>query len=156
AHVELRQDELILRVDLQKLPRNFDSIRAAVRTFTAVAAPQATADQRRLFGLFMPPRVDPQKPMVVLINGLDCNRGNWTPMGDLLRGEGFQVACFAYPSDQPLEDSAKLFAQNMAALRETFPNVPLDIVAHSMGGLVARRYVEGEGYAGGVEHLIML
>ena len=42
------------------------------------------------------------------------------------------------------------------ALRETFPGVRLDLIGHSMGGLIARAYVEGNGYAGDVDHLIMV
>jgi pimeloyl-ACP methyl ester carboxylesterase len=94
--------------------------------------------------------------MVVLIHGLDCNRSNWFPMAELLIGEGYQVAYFTYPSDGPLEDSAALLASQMLALRETFPAVKVNVIAHSMGGLVARRYIEGDDYAGGVDHLILL
>src|SRR5688572_2334905 len=48
CNVELQRSELVLRVDPKKLPRNFDTLRAAARVFTSVAAPDATADQRRL------------------------------------------------------------------------------------------------------------
>ena len=34
--------------------------------------------------------------------------------------------------------------------------MPVDVVAHSMGGLVARAYIEGDDYAGGIDHFIML
>jgi pimeloyl-ACP methyl ester carboxylesterase len=44
----------------------------------------------------------------------------------------------------------------MRAFREVFPGVKLDVLAHSMGGLVARDYIERDDYAGGVDHLIML
>jgi pimeloyl-ACP methyl ester carboxylesterase len=104
----------------------------------------------------MPPHVDPNRPMVVLVHGLDCNRSNWYPMAELLIGQGYQVAYFTYPSDEPLEESAALFTRVMRAVREVFPDVKLDVVAHSMGGLVARDYIEGDDYDGGVDHLIML
>ena len=50
----------------------------------------------------------------------------------------------------------KLFAKHLAAVRETFPKLTVDVIGYSMGGLVARGYVEGDGYAGGVDRLILI
>ena len=154
--VRVDADALVLRMDPMKLPRSMTTLKRAARVFTAVAAPHATAQQRKLYGLLLPPRVERDKPMVVLVHGLDCNRSNWFPMADLLIGEGYQVAYFTYPSDGPLEESAAMLARELRATRETFPNTPMHIIAHSMGGLVARRYVEGDAYAGGVGTLILI
>ena len=154
--VRVDDDALVLRLDAERLPRKLESIKKSIRTFTATAAPKATADQRRFYGLLMAPKVDEKRPMVVLVHGLDCNRSNWFPMAELLIGEGFQVAYFTYPSDGPLEESSALFAEEMQNVRDRFPNVRLHILAHSMGGLVARHYVESDDYAGGVENLILI
>ena len=124
--------------------------------FTAVEAPQATANQRREYGLLLPKMVDVQKPMAVLIQGLDCGCSNSAALAGLLEEQGFQAAYFSYPSDGPIEDSAAMLAKNMQALAEMFPKMPVDIIGHSMGGLIARRYVEGDDYAGGVRHLILV
>jgi pimeloyl-ACP methyl ester carboxylesterase len=156
CNVRVDDEALVIHLDPKKLPRDTATLRKAARVFTAIAAPEATASQRRSYGLLLPQHVDPQRPMVVLVHGLDCNRSNWFPMADLLIGEGYQVAYFTYPSDGPLEESADLLTREMIAVRDEFPGVLLHIVAHSMGGLVARRYVEGENYAGGVGHLILL
>jgi pimeloyl-ACP methyl ester carboxylesterase len=78
-------------------------------------------------------------------------------MAAYLEGRGHQVAYFTYPSDQPLVDSAKLLRDEVAALRELYPNVLINVLAHSMGALVAREFVEGDDYiAGSVERLIMI
>jgi pimeloyl-ACP methyl ester carboxylesterase len=156
CRVRVDDDALVLSVDPQKLPHKIDSIKKSIRVFTATAAPKATADQKRFYGLLLPNHVDEQRPMVVLVHGLDCNRSNWYPMAELLTGEGFQVSYFTYPSDGPLEESSHMLAFEMKQVRERFPNVPLHIIAHSMGGLVARDYVEGDDYAGGVGHLILV
>jgi pimeloyl-ACP methyl ester carboxylesterase len=55
-----------------------------------------------------------------------------------------------------LTESAALFAQHMSGLREVFPRMRVDVIAHSMGGLVARDYIEGREYAGGIERLILI
>jgi pimeloyl-ACP methyl ester carboxylesterase len=156
CNVRVDDDALVLHFDAAKLPHDVRAFKHDVRVFTATAAPDATARQRRFYGLLMPQQVNPDRRMVVLVHGLDCNRTNWYPMAELLIGQGYQVAYFTYPSDGPIEESAAMLAREMRGVREEFPAMPLDIVAHSMGGLVARGYVEGDGYAGGVEHLILL
>ena len=154
--IDVTPDALVLHFDPEKLPHSIDDAKQATRVFTATAAPAATARQHRHYGLLLPQEVDPRRTTVILVHGLDCDRTNWFPMSDRLIGEGYQVAYFTYPSDGPLEESAQLLARDMSALRDQFPDMTLDIVAHSMGGLVARRYVEGDAYAGGVKHLILL
>lgn len=158
--VQITRDQLSIAIDTDKLPRDVDSFKAAVRSFTALCAPQATEMQNATYGLLMPGGdsngVDESRPMVVLVHGLDCNRRNWSSMTDLLQRDGDQVAYFTYPSDQPLADSAELLARHMIPLRQAFPRLRVDVIAHSMGGLVARDYIEGPEYAGGVEHLILI
>jgi pimeloyl-ACP methyl ester carboxylesterase len=117
-------------------------------------APRATAAQSARYGLPLPRNFDPSRPLVVLVHGLDC--ANWSDIGPLLEGEGYQVACFTYPSDQPIADSVALLARHLAEIRRQYPQSRVNLVAHSMGGLVCRGYVEGEQYAGGVDRLIML
>lgn len=78
-------------------------------------------------------------------------------MVKLLQQEGYQVGSFAYPDDGPIAESGMLLADGLADWRMQYPAAkPVSIIAHSMGGLVARHYVEGVGYRGGVERLIML
>ena len=147
---------LLLHADPEKLPRNCDMLKKATRVFTALAAPEFTVDQASFYGMKLPETLDAARPLVVLVHGLDCDRANWYAMADLLNESGYQVAYFTYPSDQPIEDSAAMFGEALTKLHADVPAAKLDIVAHSMGGLVARCFVEGSHYCGGVEHLIML
>ena len=156
CRVSVGDDALVLHVDADKLPRDIRSAKRAARVFAAVAAPEATKRQQAYYGLWAPEQIDVNRPLVVLVHGLDCDRVNWEPLIGLLKGEGHQVALFTYPSDQPIADSAKMLGEKLAGLRLRVPNLRYDLVCHSMGGLVARDYVEGEGYRGGVERLVML
>ncbi len=156
CRVTLGDDALVLHLDTEKLPGDMTSAKRAARVFTEEIAPEATAAQRRGYGLRMPREVDPSRPMVILVHGLDCDGKAWKPMTALLAGEGYQVAYFNYPDDEGIDESAALLGENMKALRETFPALRTEIVAHSMGALVAREYIEGADYAGGVHHLILL
>ncbi len=156
CRISATDDVVVLHIDTEKLPKSVRTAKQAARIFTAVAAPDATARQRAYYGLWGPKNIDTTKPLVVLIHGLDCDRLNWQPMIDLLHKEGRQAAVFAYPSDQPIADSSKALGEKLALLRLEIPDLTYDLVCHSMGGLVARGYVEGEGYRGGVERFIML
>jgi pimeloyl-ACP methyl ester carboxylesterase len=128
----------------------------ALRVFAAVAAPEATALQRALYGLRLPERYDPGRPLVVLVHGLDCSWQNWSDMTDRLAAAGHQYAYFTYPSDQPIAESAAFLGLQMTKLRQSHPRARVNLLAHSMGGLVGRAYVEGPGYGGDVDRLIMI
>ncbi|MDQ3439116.1 MAG: hypothetical protein M3478_02060 [Planctomycetota bacterium] len=157
CNVAIDDDALVVNIDTDKLPGDVDEAKLATRVFTEVAAPNATAAQRASFGLLLPQTIDESRAMTILVHGLDCNRGNWFPMASYLEQQGHQVAYFTYASDQPLVDSAAVLRDNVAALREMYPNVLINVLAHSMGALVAREFVEGDGYVpGSVERLILI
>ena len=133
-----------------------EAIRRITRVFAAEQAPAATAAQARNWGLLWPTQIDATKPLVILIHGLDSDRSDCVPIGDLLQESGHQVAYFSYPGDQPIADSAAFLGRTLQATHSRFPNMPIDLIAHSMGGLVARDYLEGPDYSGGVHRLIMV
>ena len=157
CRLSLSDESLTLHFDLDLLPEDMRSAKKAARIFTAIAAPEATARQMAYYGLWTPRTIDASKPLVVLVHGLDCDRVNWAAMVELLNAEGRQVALFTYPSDQPIVDSATELGHQLALLRTDTPGLKYDMICHSMGGLVARAYIEGDDYDdGGVERLIML
>lgn len=158
CNVNLADDgtALVLRVDTEKLPQDCEAANRAVRVFTATAAPEATAAHDEFYGVDLPPNFDPARPLVLLVHGLDSDRYNWRPMTDRLAAAGHQAATVTYPSDQPLNESAAFLAKHIAALRERYPATPLHVIAHSMGGLVVRAYVEGPDYTGGIDRFIMI
>jgi pimeloyl-ACP methyl ester carboxylesterase len=156
CRISVSDDALVLHLDADKLPESCRDAKKAARIFTAVVAPDATARQRAYYGLWTPKQIDTSKPLVVLVHGLDCDRVNWNPMIELLHQDGRQVALFTYPSDQPIAESARSLGEKLATLRLNTPNLSYDLICHSMGGLVARDYIESAGYRGGVERLIML
>jgi pimeloyl-ACP methyl ester carboxylesterase len=156
ARISVTDDAFVVRFDVDKLPDDLKEAKSAARTFTSVAAPEATANQNKLYGLLLPAVMEEHRPLVVLVHGLDCDRANWSAVATLLQDEGHQVAYFTYPSDQPLSDSAELLREQMTLLREAYPDKRVDMLAHSMGGLVARAFIESPDYDGGVERLILI
>lgn len=107
-------------------------------------------------GLTLPKKLDAKKPLVVLIHGLDSGPAYWCDLAPLLEAAGHRVASFNYPNDQSLAESATLLADELAGLRRKHPGLRFDLIAHSMGALIARDYIEGDDYQGGVRRLIML
>ena len=81
-----------------------------------------------------PPSID---RLVLLVHGLDDPGTNWRDLAVALRGEGYLVATFEYPNDGPIPDAADRMAEALVSLR-VVGVLHVDIVAHSMGGLVAR------------------
>lgn len=86
--------------------------------------------------------------IVLLIHGLDELGGIWDDLAPALQEAGHVVARFEYPNDEPIPDSASLLAGHLRDLRRRGTG-RIDIVAHSMGGLVARDCLTRPGlYAG--------
>lgn len=133
-----------------------EAIRRLSRIYAAEQEPHATAAQARSWGLLIPQAIDPSRPLAVLVHGLDADRSDCMPIGQLLQAAGQQVAYFSYPGDQPIDDSAASLGRAISTLRKSYPHLTIDIIAHSMGGLVARQFVEGPDYAGGVSRMILV
>jgi pimeloyl-ACP methyl ester carboxylesterase len=81
------------------------------------------------------------RPGLVLVHGLFCNRGFWNPWMRLLRTQGRAfIAVNLEPAWGDLDAHDATLANAVARLAEATGQAPL-LVGHSMGGLVARRWV---------------
>lgn len=89
---------------------------------------------------------------VILIHGLDEPGRVWLNLAPALCREGFQVWEFTYPNDQAIEVSARLLFEKIRSVKWGQAG-SLDLVAHSMGGLVARQMLTdpGMGYTSAIE-----
>jgi pimeloyl-ACP methyl ester carboxylesterase len=155
-HLAVTRDAFTISFDPQMLPADWNASCDALRRFTQTIAPAASERQQQRYGFHLPEVVNPDAPLVILIHGLDGDAGTCVDLAGLMKADGYQTATFAYPADQPLDESAALFASHMKALHDVFPNLRIDLVTESMGGLIARRYVEGPQYAGGVDRFILI
>ncbi len=75
-----------------------------------------------------------------------------------LKKNGLDGDVYEFPYDwrESNELSAKLLEQKIQQIKEERHWPQVDIVAHSMGGLVARQYIESDQYAHDIDQLITL
>ena len=106
-----------------------------------VAALEWPADK----GLHLPAGFDPKRPAVLLIHGLEADRDDLEDLADACRRYGQQPLIFDYPNDGPLAWSGDRLSDELRAFSEKYPKVRLTVIAHSMGGLVARYCLETPG-----------
>jgi triacylglycerol esterase/lipase EstA (alpha/beta hydrolase family) len=96
-------------------------------------------------------------PPLVFVHGLGGNRGNFLAMAWYLRLHGRKRSySVQLSSDGDIPDSARDLAAFVEAVREATRATTVDIVAHSLGGLVARIAVTDHGLADHVRTLVTL
>ena len=109
------------------------------------------------FGLKASPRSTPrlrEQRTVVLIHGYLANRSTLLPLSGYLRWRGIrQILSFNYPSTEGVERGAIALRDY---LRKHVRGGRIDLVCHSLGGLVARLYLQELGGARRVDHCITL
>ena len=117
--------------------------RVYIREAVKKKYPQAVNQLKANYGLrpFENPKPllkpDIQRPKVILVHGLDDPGKVWVNLAPVLANAGFHVLIMTYPNDQPITESAQFFLKHIesSSLSRT---ESISIVAHSMGGLVAR------------------
>ena len=133
---ELRVDRLRLRRRTADRPDN-------AREALAEIFPELAAKAAAQYGMTIrrPPDTADDAPLpahvVVLVHGLDEPGRLWRDLVPALHEHGYTVLEFNYPNDQRIHDSAQLLYDELVACRRRGVE-RVSIVAHSMGGLVAR------------------
>lgn len=94
---------------------------------------------------------------VLLIHGLDEPGTIWDDLAPALAEAGHVVVRFDYPNDQPIADSGSLLQSALESLKAD-GCADLDLVCHSMGGLVARDALtrDAPGPVPHIDRLIMV
>ena len=100
---------------------------------------------------------DPHPP-VVLLHGYAQHPANFLWLARRLERDGWRhlYAVAHTPVGGDIERSARRLGETLDRVRRTAGASRVDIVAHSMGGLVARAYIRARGHASGVGRLITL
>jgi pimeloyl-ACP methyl ester carboxylesterase len=118
-------------------------IRTDIREIVIKEFPEVVEQLNAVYGLRpfkakeFPEAGDDHSTAVILIHGLDEPGKVWINLAPALAGKGFLVWIMTYPNDQPITESAQFFL-NQLELHNLSGTGSIAIVAHSMGGLVAR------------------
>lgn len=110
----------------------------------------AQAPKMIVYALLMPdPPPAPAALPVLLLHGIGCNAAVWTTMRRHLEAQGLgPVYALSYgPPFAPIETFAPQVAAKIAQIERDTGATEVMLVAHSMGGLVARSYLRAYGPA---------
>ncbi len=106
----------------------------------------------------LPPRARAAAPCrgVLLIHGFVCNRGLWNPWLARLHAQGTPVVAVSLaPVFGSIDDYLAAVEQAVVQL-EQHTGMPPVVVAHSMGGLVLRRWWSQQAEAGRIHRAITI
>jgi pimeloyl-ACP methyl ester carboxylesterase len=102
-------------------------------------------------GVWFLERDDPRKTPVLFVHGLGGNPATFAYLIERLDRTRFEPWVYYYPTGVHLAGAADHLAQTVAKLGLRYPHERLIVVAHSMGGLVSRgflqRYAAAKGSA---------
>lgn len=88
--------------------------------------------------------LDSTKPVTVLVHGCNGSAGRFRSLAQLYAFHGQQAVCFSYDGRASLGQSASQLVTAVGALAGNLRTREITVIGHSMGGLVARKAMEGE------------
>jgi pimeloyl-ACP methyl ester carboxylesterase len=121
------------------------------RDWLIAYAREAAASIREFYWLMpfradfrMPPPAPPLQPLpIILIHGYACNRGLWLPAARWFAARGYRVSAINLtPLHCDIDDYVPTIAAEIAAVRAASGAARVALIGHSMGGLVARAYLQ--------------
>jgi pimeloyl-ACP methyl ester carboxylesterase len=110
-------------------------------------------------GIYFLEPYDPRRIPVLFVHGAGGTPGDWKNFAPELDPSRFQVWLYSYPSGIRLASAAQALEVAVAALHDRYGFVRMDVVAHSMGGLVSREFIleaAGKGHAAWLQNFITL
>lgn len=88
---------------------------------------------------------DPARVPVLFVHGAAGTAADWAPLVARLERRRYQAWVFQYPSGASLEAMAHLLYWKVLNLQARHGFAQMHVVAHSMGGLVVRRFLADHG-----------
>lgn len=159
ASIAVREGALVITIPSDRLdPENLATWSARLRSLSERVSREAERRDRYGFRARKSYRPeDPDRPTVCLVHGLNSNSGSFVHMVPILEEAGFGVVLYDFPDNQDLDITVPEFQRHWSAFRKrNGDREDWAIITHSMGGLIARAYVEGEAFAGDVSDLILI
>ncbi len=83
--------------------------------------------------------INRSEPMIVLTHGCLDSAARFTALAEVFAFQGQQAICFTYDDRDSLAKSATKMTTALNQLSEQLDNTDVTIIAHSQGGLIARK-----------------
>ena len=99
-------------------------------------------------GVYFLERDDPAKIPVLFVHGMGGTPLSFAYLAERLDRKRFKPWVYYYPTGVHLDRAADHLAQTMATLERRYPHDRLVVVAHSMGGLVSRAFIQRHARSG--------
>ncbi len=93
-------------------------------------------------GVFFLRDYDPAKIPVLFIHGVAGSPRDWQAMIESLEPERFQFWVLAYASGFPVDDTSEYLSEAISELRIRYGFDRLYLIAHSLGGLVGKSFID--------------
>ena len=87
-------------------------------------------------------RLNSHQPVTVLVHGCKGSAGRFRSLAQLYAFHGQQALCFSYDDRDSLIKSSGELVTALDGLADRMHNRQLDVMGHSMGGLVSRKALE--------------
>jgi pimeloyl-ACP methyl ester carboxylesterase len=94
------------------------------------------------FGIYFLDAYDPRRTPVLFVHGAAGSPQDWRTAMERIDRRRYQPWFVFYPSGMRLENAAGMIDDGVALLHDRYRFTRLHVVAHSMGGLVSRRFIE--------------
>lgn len=94
------------------------------------------------YGLYLLKPWDKSKEPIFLVHGINASPQDWQALAEGIDTERFQLVLFHYPSGLPLNNSAYMLSVSLRDVQRRYAPERMHMMAHSMGGLVARRALQ--------------
>jgi hypothetical protein len=130
-----------IRLSVGEVARLDDPRFAATRGEDGLWTP-ATMAITSGFGIYFLEPYDPGRTPVLFIHGAAGSPQDWRHAMERIDRRRYQAWFAFYPSGARLEPTARLLNQGVTLLHERYQFQRLHIAAHSMGGLMARRFIQ--------------
>lgn len=109
----------------------------------------ATFAMQSGFGIYFLEPYDPAKTPVIFIHGAAGSPQDWRTAMEKIDRSIYQPWFYVYPSGMRLGSAASALNDGVELLHARYPFRRLHVVAHSMGGLVAREFIIANAITGG-------
>ena len=94
------------------------------------------------YGLYVDEPFVNDKPVIVLVHGMNDSPLRFQPLLKKLNRERYQVARFYYPTAMKIAANGEVLGRMLERVMQRAPETRFVIVAHSLGGLVSRSAIE--------------